>query len=84
MELILKKRETTEPVVLVFEDVENGVKVKKTAKIIPGETLELPDEIGYTILGNPSYRAVLEIANKRVEDTYQKKVLKTESTKGML
>jgi hypothetical protein len=83
MELRLKQSNSKEPVILFYESVEGGKKVKKTTKLHPGETIEVSDDDGYNLLGNPNYRSVVEVAEKKADDSYQKKVLRNETNKGL-
>lgn len=83
MELQLKQKNNKEPVILFYETEEDGKRVKKTTKLNPGETIEVSDDDGYNLLGNPNYRSVIEVVGKRAEDSYQKKVLRNETNKGL-
>jgi len=83
MELQLKQKNNKEPVILFYETDEGGKRVKKTTKLEPGEIIEVSDDDGYNLLGNPNYRSVIEVVTKRADDSYPKKVLRNESNKGI-
>jgi hypothetical protein len=84
MELEQKPRAHMEPIILMYEVEESGKLVKKTAKLMPGETIQLPDDIAYGLLGTVLYRGALQLVNAQTEkklDEYANKSLKGSAAK---
>lgn len=77
---LVKRRDATEKGAMLVMIEHEGV--KKTFSCKTGETLEVPDDVGYIILGDKRFQGLFsQVTEKSMPKTYQNKALETEAVK---